>query len=123
MTAVSYLSREHRRAALALAAALAASLSIGLVSAARAAAPADAAPSVIVRYSDLDLGTDAGSSALYARIVSAARAVCFADQVDIRELAVYARVRACEHSAIANAVRDVHSTRLAVLHQARAPHG
>ena len=123
MTAVTFLSREHRRAVAALTAALVASLSLGLVSAARAATPTDAVPTITVSYGHLDLGSDEGSSVLYARIVSAARAVCFTDSVGIRDLGAYARARACERSAVANAVRDVRSSKLAALHQARTSHG
>jgi len=122
MTADTFLSRENRRAAAALTAALAASLSLGLVSAVHAATYADPAPTISVPYSGLDLGSDEASSALYARIASAARAVCFADKVDIRDLAAYGRERACEQNAIANAVHDVHSSKLAAL-KARTPHG
>ena len=85
------------------------------------AATGDAAPTVTVRYADLNLGTDAGSAALYARLVSAARKVCAAS--DIRDLGAMAAARACEQQAIANAVRDVHSPKLAAVYDARARHG
>ena len=123
MTAVTLLSREQRRAAASLTAALAASLSLGVVSAARAATPADAAPTITVSYGHLDLGSDEGSSVLYARIVSAAGAVCFADTINIHDLGAYTRERTCERNAIANAVREVNSSKLAALHQARTSHG
>ena len=47
MTAVTFLSREHRRAVAALTAALTATLSLGLVSAVHAATPADPAPTMM----------------------------------------------------------------------------
>jgi len=119
MTTVTTFGRVQRRAVTALAAALAASLSVGLLSAAHAATPA---PSVTVKYGDLNLGSDEGSSVLYARIRSAARTVCFRDQLDLRSVWVYAREQACERNAIDSAVREIHSAKLAALHQT-APQG
>jgi UrcA family protein len=85
------------------------------------AATADAVPTVTVRYSDLDLRSDAGSAVLYARLVSAAHQVCPA--ADNRNLGALAAVRACERQAIANAVRDVNSPKLAAIYSARARRG
>ncbi|HYM28817.1 MAG TPA: UrcA family protein [Steroidobacteraceae bacterium] len=79
-----------------------------------AATPAGAA-AVTVRYADLNLGTAAGNSALYARLVSAARQVCGAGG-DIRNLGQLAATQACQREAIANAVYSVHSTQLAAVY-------
>jgi UrcA family protein len=74
-----------------------------------------------VRYSDLNLGTEQGTEALYARLVSAARAVCGAP--DIRDLGALVAAHACERQAVANAVRDVRSPRLSAIYSAHPRHG
>lgn len=112
----------HRPRAFAALGALAACL-IGASGAALAGTAPDVAPAVTVSYGDLNLATDHGNSALYTRIRAAARQVCFADRVDIRDLGRLAEVRSCESQAIARAVRDVHSPQLAAIHQAHQPHG
>lgn len=96
--------------------ALAAGLLAGLCGAAWAGSPA--AASVKVAYGDLDVATEQGSSALYARIVSAARQVCGGRQLDIRDLNAVALEQACERQAVANAVQDVHSQKLAAVYSA-----
>jgi UrcA family protein len=103
--------------------ALSACLILGASSLANAAAPAAAAPAVTVAYGDLNLGTEQGSRTLYARIVAAARQVCFADDVDIRDLRGLVAARGCETHAIAQAVHDVHSPRLAAIYSAQLRHG
>jgi len=82
-----------------------------------AASPA-AAPSVSVRYGDLDLSTDQGVNKLYARVAAAARHVC-ADGLDIRDLAAYAAERACETHAIDSAVQQVQAPKVAARLAAR----
>lgn len=85
-------------------------------------AHAGTAPAAVaVRYTDLNLGTDAGNAALYARLESAARRVCAPS--DIRDLGQMAAAGACEHQAIARAVQDVHSPKLAAVYAARVRHG
>lgn len=86
-----------------------------------AATKAPAASAVTVRYADLDLGSEAGSAALYARLQSAARAVCGTS--DIRDLGQFAAVQACQKVAIAHAVHEVHSTQLAAVFAKRAGQG
>jgi UrcA family protein len=112
----------HGRRAFTALGALAACL-IGAAGSALAAIPADGAPTVTVRYGDLNLATDRGNSALYARIRAAARQVCFSDHVDMRDLGRYAEARRCEAHAISQAVQAVHSPRLAALYGARSPRG
>jgi UrcA family protein len=87
------------------------------------AAPADTARSVAVSYRDLNLTSDEGTQVLYARIVSAARAVCAVKEVDIRDLHSLTMARACESKAIANAVAAVNNPRLAALHGTRTERG
>jgi UrcA family protein len=86
------------------------------------AAPAsDATDSVKVRYSDLNLATDAGVGTLYRRIANAARLVC--PDPYSRDLSVVAASEHCQADAIAKAVAEVNNPRLALMHAARASHG
>jgi len=101
-------------------AALAACLILG-ASATAYAAPANPAPSTRVDYHDLNLATEQGSQALYERIVRAARKVCAVS--DIRILAEVAAAEVCRAQAIAHAVRDVNSPRLAAVYSAHQPQG
>src|SRR5579862_5402357 len=61
---------------------------LAVTTASFATAPSDEAPSVTVRYDDLNLATDAGANTLYRRISSAAWSVCRADYT--RDLSVSA---------------------------------
>lgn len=74
--------------------------------------------SVVVRYSDLNLGTTAGVQALYARLSSAADAACGGDQhmVELRQRHAYT---VCYDETLARAVRKVDSARLQALHAER----
>ncbi len=96
---------------------LAACVSVAASGAAHAGANSAEAPALKVRYNDLDLATEHGSLALYGRIVAAAAQVCAAD--DIRDLGAVAAARACRQQAIARAVREVHSARLAAVYAAQ----
>lgn len=93
--------------------------------AAFAGAPAgksfDTAPAVTVRYDDLNLGSDRGTAALYRRIANAARQVC-PDEFS-RDLTTVAASRACQAQAIARAVQDVNSPKLALVHEEHLRHG
>lgn len=100
---------------------LAACVAVGAAGNARAATETVTAPSITVRYDDLNLATDSGSRALYGRIVSAAQQVCVAD--DIRDLQAVASARVCRQAAIAQAVRDVHSPKVATLFAAQLSRG
>jgi UrcA family protein len=118
MTMNSTSHRHGNRSALFTA--LTACLAIGACAAAAHAAETSA-PTVTVTYNDLNLATEAGSSALYARLEKAAARVCVVD--DIRDLAAVAARKSCQQAAIARAVRDVNSPRLAALFSARAKQG
>ncbi len=98
-----------------IAAALAGCLAVAAV------ANAESTPTVRVSYADLNLATQQGSQALYARIASAASQVCVVD--DIRDLQAMAAARSCRAEAIAQAVRDVHNPELAAVYAERAPQG
>jgi UrcA family protein len=86
-----------------------------------AASPSDEAPSVRVRYDDLNLSTAQGTNALYRRIVRAARDVC--PDPYSRDLDVRAASDRCQAAAIAKAVRDVNSPQLAAVHASHVSRG
>lgn len=105
------------RAALAVVASSLLALSSSPASAGTPSEASDA-PSVSVSYGDLNLATEEGTLALYKRIVSAARQVCPADAgPNVRLLAI---ARRCVDEAVARAVSDIRSPRLAELQAARA---
>ena len=71
-------------------------------------------PSVVVRFTDLDLATDQGVRSLYTRIVRAAHTVC--PDAPIRDLNAAAQSRACQQQAIARAVGAVNTPLLAAVY-------
>ncbi len=83
----------------------------GAVSVAAFALPfaAMAAPSggqsVAVRYTDLNLASDAGTRTLQARIDRAARAVC--GSADIRDLSAMSEIQNCRQVALNSAAPQV----------------
>ena len=79
-----------------------------------AGAAATEVPSVVVRYTDLDLATDQGVRSLYTRIVRAAHTVC--PDAPIRDLNASAQSRACQQQAIARAVGEVNTPLLAAVY-------
>jgi UrcA family protein len=88
---------------------------IGSICAATAgAATADSdVPSVTVRYDDLNLSSEAGTRALYNRLVVAAKQVCPDDSS--RQLATLQLVKVCREQAVINAARQIPSPQLAAL--------
>jgi UrcA family protein len=86
-----------------------------------AGAPSADPPTMSVRYDDLDLATAAGVNTLYRRISAAAQQVC--PDVYSRDLGVVAAGERCQANAIAQAVRQVNSPQLALVHAARASRG
>ena len=103
--------RSYRSCTCALAA-LSACLIAAVAGGANAAEPVR---SVSIAYGDLNLGSEQGNKALYNRIVAAAREVCGAGSVDIRDLQVFADERACETHAIARAMDQVPSAAVRAL--------
>ncbi len=77
------------------------------------AASAADEPSVVVRYGDLDLTSEAGARKLYHRLVVAARQVC--PDGSSRDLSVLREVGACRNQAIVKAARQIPSPQLAAL--------
>lgn len=112
MTTATLRIGERLRAGTTLAA-LAACLAVGGLASTARAETIGAAPSVTVRYDDLNLASDRGTHELYGRIESAAREVCGAP--DIRDLGAMAAAKSCRASAIAKAVHEVNSSKLAAL--------
>ena len=100
---------------------IAAGLLCGFSNPARAAEPVDTSPSVVVKYGDLNLNTEAGSLTLYARLAAAAKSVCPA--ADPRNLRSLSASRACQTEAMQRAVNDIRSPRLAALVATRMKHG
>jgi len=115
-TAASKLTTFRRSLAVAGAFAALAVTTVG-----SAAAPRDEAPSVTVRYDDLNLASTAGVDALYRRISSAASAVCRDEHT--RDLTLQAAVEHCRANAIAQAVAEVKNPQLAVVHATHVSHG
>ena len=76
----------------------------------------DEAPSVTVRYYDLNLDTPEDVASLYGRIRAAAIDVCTQSEGSLRINRVYWE---CVAHAIANAVKDVHNEKLSAYHWER----
>lgn len=102
-------SRTHVIGALA---ALAVTASLASPGRAVAAQPAEDAPrSVTLTYSASELTSDGMARALYQRIAVAAMAVC--PEYDSRDLGAFEATRACQRQAIAQALEQINSDRLA----------
>ena len=82
-----------------------------------AAAVDEAAPSVTVRYHDLNLNTPAGAASLYARIRRAANEVCH--PLESRDLERKQYWDECFNHAVADAVKQVHNRTLSAYHWQR----
>jgi UrcA family protein len=78
-------------------------------------------PSIVVKYSDLDLSTSDGARTLYKRITAAASMVC--PYQDARELNFKAIGQSCREAAIEHAVRSIHNTELAAIRDEHAKRG
>ena len=78
-------------------------------------ASAAPAPSIKVRYDDLNLGTSAGVEELYRRIKGAAEIVCRQEMYPV-DLAFAPRWRLCYDEAVADAVGKVNNTQLTAMH-------
>ena len=112
------VSRSPLVATLAASVAVAGLLSAGVASAGDSGASSTVeVAQVVVGYADLDLDTERGAAALQRRIAAAARQVCGAPSP--RDLRMYQKARDCMAAAIARAVEDVGSPRLAKLHAGR----
>lgn len=74
-----------------------------------------AAPSVVVRYGDLNLNTPAGVLKLHARLRGAAQAVC--SPLDSRVLGLLEQYESCVADAIAKSVASVGNDSLSKYHR------
>jgi UrcA family protein len=79
----------------------------------------DGVPSLLVKYADLDLSTDAGARTLYARLAAASKRVC--PDPGSRDLRMLSLTGTCRQQALDRAVRAVNNTALAAVHSRRAP--
>lgn len=93
----------------------------GAVLAAFGALPAQADPSLVLKYDQQSLSSEAGARALYQRILSAANDVCPASTPG--SFAISPGVAHCRKEAIACAVSQVHNPRLAELAGGRSARG
>lgn len=115
-------SRPRAFAALAAMGALAAAAWLGSPAVASAAQPDASMPTATVYYSLRDLSTEPRIRALYQRIVATARTVC--PEYDSRDLEGFNQSLECQRAAVARAVHQIGSPRLAAVHaRARAQHG
>lgn len=80
----------------------------------------DTAPSVLVKYGDLNIGSPAGAQVLLRRIEAAANTAC-GGAPDIRQLNQWASFEACRRSAIAKAVVAVDSPMLTAMAHGGSP--
>lgn len=81
----------------------------------------DRAPTVTVRFGDLNLSSDAGVKTLYRRISNAARKVC--PDSESRDLGIAAASEGCQAAAVARAVRELNNSKLALVHASHVSHG
>ncbi len=89
--------------------------------AAGAATAGDDVPSVVVKYSDLNLATQDGVNHLYRRLMAAARQVC--PDAPIRDLGAMSRAEQCRNEAVARAIRQIDNPQLAALYAGRSKNG
>jgi UrcA family protein len=88
---------------------------------ASAATADEQVPHMPVYYNPQSLETDRGAQAVYHKIVHAAEEVCPMD--DSSPHLMTGAVRTCREQAIARAVHDIHSPKVAALYVANTKHG
>lgn len=96
-----------------------AALALSCAAATIAAEPSDV-PQVVVKFGDLNLSNPLGAAVLYNRIAAAAQQVCrgFGD-TGSRDLGSRARLHACVHTAIGDAVGKVGQAELFTIYNAK----
>jgi UrcA family protein len=87
--------------------------------AASIAAETSDVPQVLVKFGDLNLSNPQGATTLYSRIAAAANTVCKPFDINSRDLGSRARLDACVHTAIANAVTKVDHPGLFAVYNAK----
>jgi UrcA family protein len=86
-----------------------------------AVARVDEAPSVTVRYHDLNLDGQEGIANLFERIHAAAVVVCKSEEgPQLVNRAFWSEWNACINHAVANAVHTVHNEKLSAYHWERS---
>jgi UrcA family protein len=73
---------------------------------------------IAVKYSDVELTSEADAADLYKKLRSAARAVCDDNAGGHRTLEVRARAEKCVKQVLADAVRKIDQPLLTTVHQA-----
>jgi UrcA family protein len=76
-------------------------------------------PQVVVKFGDLDLSNPQGAATLYSRIAAAGNEVCRSLDINSRDLGSRARLDACVHKAIAEAVTKVNQPKLFAIYNAK----
>ena len=76
--------------------------------------------SVVVRFGDLNLNSQAGVAKLHKRIRNAAESVC--DQLETRILGLQTAFKECVAEAVDNGVAAVDNVNLSQFHAAKARH-
>ena len=71
---------------------------------------------IAVKYSDVELNSEADAEALYKKLRSAARAVCDDNAGGHRTLEVRNRAERCTNQVLADAVRRINQPMLTALH-------
>jgi UrcA family protein len=104
-----------KRCALICVATVAAGLAVNQAS---AATFDEAAKSVVVRFSDLDLAQPQDARTLYSRIHKAAEVAC--GDVESVDLARFARYHNCIQQAVTNAVATLNVQRVTEIHEAQS---
>ena len=89
------------------------------LAAVRAAGDTSDLPQVVVKYGDLNLSRPQGAAVLYSRIAAAARIVCKSFEIDSRSLGSRARMDACVHNAMADAVTAVDQPQLSAIYNSK----
>jgi UrcA family protein len=84
-----------------------------------AAADTSNVPQVVVKFGDLDLSSPQGADKLYRRLAAAADEVCKGFDIDSRDLASQARLGACIHQAITDAVAKVNQPQLFAIYNGK----
>lgn len=78
------------------------------------------APSITIRYSDLDLAQPSGVQVLYRRIATAAKVVC--DHGNSRELARVVATNKCVDHTLSQAIEEIDMPQLSALHRMNRNH-
>jgi UrcA family protein len=84
------------------------------------AADSSDVPRIVVKFADLNISNPQGAASLYGRIAAAARVVCRPFDLDSRNLQSQARLKACIHTAITNAVAKVAKPELVAIYDAKS---